>query len=145
MLATTDADEYQTTIEYVHIRAHSACVAVGDHVRRGQKLCESGDAGFCPTAHLHIEAHRTPRGSAPDPAAPSVPIAFELGQQALTPVAGLWYAEGRGLVEGGETAGAASVEAGGAGGGELSVEDEEEEGGEDSSSSGGWETCSDDD
>ncbi|KAL3916580.1 MAG: hypothetical protein SGPRY_006759, partial [Prymnesium sp.] len=44
------------TIEYVHIRANSATVRVGERVRRGQKLCESGDAGFCPTPHLHIQA-----------------------------------------------------------------------------------------
>jgi hypothetical protein len=31
-----------TTIEYVHIRQGSAAVAVGEAVRKGQKICESG-------------------------------------------------------------------------------------------------------
>jgi murein DD-endopeptidase MepM/ murein hydrolase activator NlpD len=47
-----------TTVEYVHIRAGSSRVVVGERVVPGQVLCESGQAGFCPTPHLHIEAHR---------------------------------------------------------------------------------------
>ena len=62
------------TVEYVHVRAHSARVRAGERVRRGQVLCESGDAGFCPVPHLHIEAH-----AAPGHAAPSIPLAFEGG------------------------------------------------------------------
>ena len=59
------------TVEYVHVRAHSARVRAGERVRRGQVLCESGDAGFCPVPHLHIEAHASPAR-----AAPSIPLAF---------------------------------------------------------------------
>ena len=53
------------------MRAHSARVRAGERVRRGQVLCESGDAGFCPVPHLHIEAHASPAR-----AAPSIPLAF---------------------------------------------------------------------
>ena len=93
------------TVEYVHVRAHSARVCAGERVRRGQVLgesgdatlkllcsvhcvrcaachvpctlcqvlCESGDAGFCPVPHLHIEAH-----ASSGRAAPSIPLAFAL-------------------------------------------------------------------
>eukprot|EP00965_Chrysotila_dentata_P237631 6202025-Pleurochrysis_carterae.AAC.3 len=44
-----------TTVEYVHIRPGSSRVSVGDKVVKGQVICESADAGFCPTPHLHIE------------------------------------------------------------------------------------------
>ena len=64
------------TIEYVHVRAHSARVGAGERVRRGQVLCESGDAGFCPVPHLHIEAH-----ASPGRAAPSIPLAFGGGSE----------------------------------------------------------------
>ncbi|KAL1525267.1 hypothetical protein AB1Y20_020132 [Prymnesium parvum] len=86
-------------VEYVHIRADSACVAAGDKVLKGQKLCESGDVGFCPTPHLHIEAHRTPHGQPPAKAAPSVPIAFEraIGDP-YSPREGCYYEAERGLV-----------------------------------------------
>ena len=43
--------------EYVHIRGGSAVVAVGQRVVAGQQLCESGDVGFCPTPHLHLQLH----------------------------------------------------------------------------------------
>ena len=66
-------------VEYVHIQAHSASVAVGDRVRAGQVLCRSGDVGFCPEPHLHIEAH-----AARTPEAPSIPIAWQDGN-------GAWY------------------------------------------------------
>ena len=64
------------TIEYVHVRAHSARVGAGERVRRGQVLCESGDAGFCPVPHLHIEAH-----ASAGRAAPSIPLAFGGGSE----------------------------------------------------------------
>ncbi|OLQ07633.1 hypothetical protein AK812_SmicGene8971 [Symbiodinium microadriaticum] len=35
-------------VDYLHILADTARVQVGDHVRRGQVLCESGDIGFAP-------------------------------------------------------------------------------------------------
>jgi len=61
-----------TIAEYVHIRAGSVLVSVGESVRRGQQLCSSGDAGFCPTPHLHLELHVEEGKDAP-----SVPIFFE--------------------------------------------------------------------
>ena len=45
--------------EYVHIKKDSAVVEVGDKVRRGQKVCESGEVGFSPEPHLHFTAFRT--------------------------------------------------------------------------------------
>jgi murein DD-endopeptidase MepM/ murein hydrolase activator NlpD len=33
----------------------SATVKVGDRVQEGQVICLSGDVGFCPTPHLHIQ------------------------------------------------------------------------------------------
>eukprot|EP00928_Gymnodinium_smaydae_P045690 TRINITY_DN30419_c0_g2_i1.p1 TRINITY_DN30419_c0_g2~~TRINITY_DN30419_c0_g2_i1.p1 ORF type:complete len:391 (-),score=71.38 TRINITY_DN30419_c0_g2_i1:391-1563(-) len=43
--------------EYVHVQAGSARVEVGAQVLRGQVICCSGDVGFCPTPHLHLEVH----------------------------------------------------------------------------------------
>ena len=63
-----DGDLY---VEYVHVAARSAVVAVGDRVRRGQKICESGSVGFSPEPHLHFTAFRSR-----DPAAPTVRVRF---------------------------------------------------------------------
>jgi hypothetical protein len=78
--------------EYVHIRGSSATVAVGDRVIEGQQLCESGDVGFCPTPHLHLQLH-----ASADDAAPTIPFAFrsEAGG-AVFPVAGKYYGGGEG-------------------------------------------------
>ena len=84
-----DRDGLPLYVEYVHVRAGSLRVAVGDEVRQGDVVAEVGDAGFCPVAHLHIEAHRMRSASAP-----SVPIAFAtLGAPECTfvAVAGRWY------------------------------------------------------
>lgn len=43
--------------EYVHISAHSAVVKVGERVKVGQVLCLSGEVGFCPEPHLHLQLH----------------------------------------------------------------------------------------
>jgi hypothetical protein len=58
-------------VEYVHVAARSACVAVGERVRRGQKICASGSVGFSPEPHLHFTAFRSR-----DPAAPTVRVRF---------------------------------------------------------------------
>ena len=58
-------------VEYVHIAAKSARVAVGDRVRRGQKICASGSVGFSPEPHLHFTAFRSR-----DPEAPTVRVRF---------------------------------------------------------------------
>lgn len=52
-------------VEYVHIKANSSKVKPGDRVSRGQVLCESGDVGFCPVPHLHIQLHLSQEPSAP--------------------------------------------------------------------------------
>jgi hypothetical protein len=85
-------------VEYVHVRAGSCRVAAGDRVAAGQTLCESGDVGFCPSPHLHLQVHRS---SAPK--APTVPFSLvcrcaagpKAGAGTLgahVPQAGLWYA-----------------------------------------------------
>ena len=44
-------------VEYVHIKKSSAAVAPGDRVTAGQPICLSGDVGFCPSPHLHIQVN----------------------------------------------------------------------------------------
>ena len=51
-------------------------------MRCGQVLCESGDIGFSPEPHLHVELH-----SSEDPEGPSLPFSFN----GVIPVAGCWY------------------------------------------------------
>lgn len=123
-------------VEYVHFLAGSATVRVGDTVAEGQQICLTGQAGFCPTPHLHIEAHL---GVGDDPVAPSVPIAFYTGEgpnaELFVPVAGAWYPSAcTARAEPEPPAAAAAVKA---------VSDAAGSGSE--SSSGGWETVSDED
>lgn len=75
-------------VEYLHIAHGSACVAPGDAVRKGQVLCATGDIGFAPEPHIHIELH-----SADDPDGPSLPLRFASCSMAgsFVPVAGRWY------------------------------------------------------
>ena len=63
--------EEEAYAEYVHIHREGVVVAVGDEVIAGQVLCLSGDAGFCPEPHLHLQVQRRR-----DADAPSVPITF---------------------------------------------------------------------
>lgn len=73
--------------EYVHILADSARVAPGDRVSAGQPLCESGDAGFCPTPHLHLQLQE-----GEDDSAPTVLFALlDHDGNPYFPVAGKWY------------------------------------------------------
>eukprot|EP00434_Breviolum_minutum_P001561 symbB.v1.2.001378.t1/scaffold67.1/size356791/4 len=76
-------------VDYLHTMPGTARVKVGDPVHRGQVLCYSGDIGFAPEPHLHVEIH-----SAADPDGPSLPWSFGEG---VVPVAGFWYS-GRGEV-----------------------------------------------
>ena len=62
----------QIVVEYVHIMENSATLSVGDRVKKGQVICKSGNVGFCPTPHLHIQVHEST-----DPAAPTVSFCFE--------------------------------------------------------------------
>ena len=75
-------------VEYVHIASGSAVVKVGDVVRKGDLLCRSGDVGFCPTPHLHIQVHKESRRDAP-----TAPFCFLCKDQATAyvPTAGHWY------------------------------------------------------
>mmetsp|Transcript_39275 Transcript_39275/g.117400 ORF Transcript_39275/g.117400 Transcript_39275/m.117400 type:complete len:365 (+) Transcript_39275:78-1172(+) len=73
-------------VEYLHTLPGSAKVKVGEAVQRGQVLCESGDVGFAPEPHLHIELH-----TVDDAEGPSLPLQFGMGSQAFVPVAGRWY------------------------------------------------------
>jgi murein DD-endopeptidase MepM/ murein hydrolase activator NlpD len=75
-------------VEYVHIQHKSCRVKPGDRVVKGQVLCESGDVGFCPTPHLHLQMHGS---GARD--APTVPFALEGpdGGPPYIPVAGIFY------------------------------------------------------
>ena len=44
--------------EYIHIHHEGILVKEGDRVKEGDILCLSGQSGFCPEPHLHIEAHK---------------------------------------------------------------------------------------
>ena len=75
-------------IEYVHIQSDSVVVEVGQTVAAGDVLCRSGDVGFCPCPHLHIQAHTSDAKNAP-----TVKLGFsaEDGGSAYFPSAGCWY------------------------------------------------------
>eukprot|EP00617_Octactis_speculum_P026324 CAMPEP_0185755052 /NCGR_PEP_ID=MMETSP1174-20130828/13599_1 /TAXON_ID=35687 /ORGANISM="Dictyocha speculum, Strain CCMP1381" /LENGTH=357 /DNA_ID=CAMNT_0028433475 /DNA_START=63 /DNA_END=1137 /DNA_ORIENTATION=+ len=75
-------------IEYVHIKPHSTTLKVGDRVQAGQVICLTGDVGFCPEPHLHIEAH-----AEDTPQAPSVRVAWRDNRDGSVyfPEAGSWY------------------------------------------------------
>lgn len=72
-------------VEYLHTAAGSSKVRVGDRIRQGQVLCETGDIGFAPEPHLHIELHDSANAEGP-----SVPLHFG-GRCTFVPVAGRWY------------------------------------------------------
>ena len=90
-------------VEYVHIKAGSACVKIGDRVTAGQKICESGSVGFSPEPHLHFTAFRSR-----EPTAPTTRVRFRVdapaggdgegrgggGGGAYVPQAGKWYDAG---------------------------------------------------
>ena len=95
----------------MHIARGSCRVRVGERVAAGQVICASGDVGFCPEPHLHIELHEavapTREGAAPAAAAsddddddeqeqqraPSIPLAFAAAgsTEVFAPRAGQWY------------------------------------------------------
>eukprot|EP00037_Helgoeca_nana_P015527 m.145184 g.145184 ORF g.145184 m.145184 type:complete len:362 (-) comp23057_c0_seq6:165-1250(-) len=75
-------------IDFLHLNPQSARVEVGQRVRAGQVLCESGATGFAPEPHVHIEAH-----AATDRDGPSVLIELvDADGNGYVPVAGEWYA-----------------------------------------------------
>lgn len=71
-------------VDYLHTLPGSAKIKAGDAVQRGQVLCETGDIGFAPEPHLHIELH-----AANDLEGPSLPLHF--GITRFVPLAGGWY------------------------------------------------------
>jgi hypothetical protein len=76
-----------SNFSFFRFQALSAQVSVGEHVKAGQLLCFSGDAGFCPLPHLHIEAHLSE-----DPGAPSIPLRWTIPSgEIVTPEVGQWY------------------------------------------------------
>jgi murein DD-endopeptidase MepM/ murein hydrolase activator NlpD len=79
-------------VDYVHVRPGSARVVEGDAVAVGQVLCESGETGFCPEPHLHIQVSLSD-----DPKALSEKFAFlATSGESFVPMAGAWYsASGR--------------------------------------------------
>ena len=88
-----DGDGGDLIVEYVHVKKDSAVVKVGDTVRRGQKVCESGEVGFSPEPHLHFTAFRTR-----DADAATCRVRFEAvdageehASEPYVPVAGKWY------------------------------------------------------
>ena len=56
---TLEVSEEGYSVSYVHIKPDSAIVRVGQFVKAGDVLCQSGSVGFSPEPHLHIEVHRT--------------------------------------------------------------------------------------
>jgi murein DD-endopeptidase MepM/ murein hydrolase activator NlpD len=58
-------------VEYVHIKKDSVLVKPGEKVKKGQRIAMTGNVGFCPTSHLHIQFHLSK-----DPKAPTVGFAF---------------------------------------------------------------------
>ncbi|MDP2436314.1 MAG: M23 family metallopeptidase [archaeon] len=76
-------------VEYVHIKPASAVVKKGERVAAGQVICSSGDIGFCPAPHLHIQMHRSPEKNAV-----TIPFAFlDRHGSPYVPSAGNYYEE----------------------------------------------------
>ena len=53
-----DVDGVLFVVEYLHIMPGSVKLRVGDRVAAGDILCLSGNVGFAPEPHVHIEVHR---------------------------------------------------------------------------------------
>jgi len=74
-----------TFAEYVHISASRTCV--GDRVVTGQHIADSGDVGFAPEPHLHLQLH-----ASPEPGAPTLRFAFRSASgEPFFPRAGSFY------------------------------------------------------
>jgi len=58
---------------YGHLQAESAAVAVGDTVRRGDRLARSGNTGYSSGPHLHFEVFRLNETLMPD----TLPVRFD--------------------------------------------------------------------
>jgi murein DD-endopeptidase MepM/ murein hydrolase activator NlpD len=73
-------------VEYVHIQQHSAQVKVGDRVSKGQVLCFSGQAGFCPEPHLHFQVQPSAENDAL-----TLPFVFVINGMQIKPESGQCY------------------------------------------------------
>ena len=69
MIKAIDKDLY---CEYVHVKRNSMRFKIGDMVKKGSIVCETGNVGFCPEPHLHMELH-----ASKEPGAESIPILYE--------------------------------------------------------------------
>ena len=72
-------------VEYVHVS--DVCVAVGARVAKGERVATSGNVGFCPSPHVHVQLTESV-----DPKAVPVPFAFRARDgEAFVPRAGRTY------------------------------------------------------
>eukprot|EP00472_Partenskyella_glossopodia_P000311 CAMPEP_0197543608 /NCGR_PEP_ID=MMETSP1318-20131121/68334_1 /TAXON_ID=552666 /ORGANISM="Partenskyella glossopodia, Strain RCC365" /LENGTH=358 /DNA_ID=CAMNT_0043102961 /DNA_START=1828 /DNA_END=2904 /DNA_ORIENTATION=- len=73
--------------EYVHIDSLAKNVTIGTRVRKGDLIAYSGDSGFAPAPHLHLELH-----SSLDPESASILYKFESKSgEVYIPIAGGYY------------------------------------------------------
>jgi murein DD-endopeptidase MepM/ murein hydrolase activator NlpD len=87
--STTSTISTPCYVEYVHIASGSATVKKGDIVKRGDIICSSGDIGFCPTPHLHIQVHNQMKKDAP-----TIPFLLKVDastEKSYVPIAGVKY------------------------------------------------------
>ena len=70
--ASEEENDDELYAEYVHIHHEGIAVSEGDSVVAGQILCYSGEAGFCPEPHLHLQVSASKADDAP-----SIPIHFK--------------------------------------------------------------------
>ncbi len=68
-----------TFVVYFHNRLHTAQVSVGDKVRRGQQLAETGSTGNASGPHVHFEPFRIPSGKLSGKQVLDVRTRFEAG------------------------------------------------------------------
>lgn len=79
-----------TFAEYVHLRSACVTVTVGDIVAVGTLLAESGDVGFSPEPHLHVQLALSDAADAS-----TLPLSFRNSDgTAYIPVAGGMYCAG---------------------------------------------------
>jgi hypothetical protein len=69
MIKATDRDLF---CEYVHLKRDSMRFKIGDIVAKGSVLCETGNVGFCPEPHLHMELH-----ASKEPGAESISLIYK--------------------------------------------------------------------